>query len=65
MSPTAFPVTERHVSTDELAGMMGVSPRTIKRWVQAGMPSVTWGLRCRRFLPSQAMQWARHREMTR
>jgi hypothetical protein len=41
---------------------MGVSPTTIKRMVAAGMPSETWGMsRTRRFLPSQAMTWARER----
>jgi len=51
---------ERHVDARELAALMGVSPTTIKRMVAAGMPSETWGMkRTRRFLPSQAMAWAR------
>jgi phage terminase Nu1 subunit (DNA packaging protein) len=53
---------ERYVDARELAELMGVSPSTIKRWVAAGMPSETWGMnRTRRFLPSQAMTWARNR----
>jgi hypothetical protein len=50
---------ERYVDARELAGLMGVSTSTIKRWVRDGMPSETWGLgRTRRFLPSRAMEWA-------
>jgi phage terminase Nu1 subunit (DNA packaging protein) len=56
-------VTERYVTARQLAELMGVSERTIKRMVAAGMPSETWGMtRCRRFLPSQAMAWASARE---
>lgn len=58
---------ERYVDRHELAALMGVSPTTIKRMVAAGMPSETWGMkRTRRFLPSQAMAWARefHRDYT-
>jgi hypothetical protein len=41
-----------------------VSERTIKRMVAAGMPSETWGMsRTRRFLPSQALEWARLRRV--
>jgi len=63
MSGRTFPIVEDYVTASQLARMMGLSESTIKRWVQAGMPSVTFGLRCRRFLPSQAIQWARHREL--
>ena len=50
---------ERYVTAGELAELMGVSERTIKRMVAAGMPSETWGMgRTRRFLPSQAIAWA-------
>lgn len=55
-------MTERYVKALELAALMGVSERTIKRMVAAGMPSETWGMsRTRRFLPSQAIAWARDR----
>ena len=54
-------MTERYVDRDELAKLMGVSPRTISRWLEQGMPSETWGIRTRRFMPSQCMQWVRHR----
>ena len=52
-------MTERYVDGRELAAIMGVSLRTIRRMVAAGMPSETWGMRrARRFLPSQAIRWA-------
>lgn len=58
-------MTERYVDARELAALMGVSTRTIKRMVAAGMPSETWGMsRTRRFLPSEAMEWARARRST-
>jgi phage terminase Nu1 subunit (DNA packaging protein) len=57
MSPS-----ERYVDAHELAALMGVSGRTVKRWVAQGIPSETWGMsRTRRFLPSEAMKWARER----
>ncbi|WP_028065139.1 hypothetical protein [Solirubrobacter soli] len=53
---------EAYVDMRELAALMGVSTRTIKRMVAEGMPSETWGMaRTRRFLPSVAMAWARER----
>ena len=53
---------ERYVDARELAALMGVSTRTIKRMVAEGMPSETWGMaRTRRFLPSVALAWARSR----
>ena len=52
---------ERYVDARELAELMGVSYRTIKRWTALGMPSETWGGRLRRYLPSKAMAWARDR----
>lgn len=56
------PQEERYVSRVELAKMMGVSVSTINRMVKEGMPSVTWGARCRRFLPSRAIAWALARQ---
>jgi phage terminase Nu1 subunit (DNA packaging protein) len=45
----------------ELARIMGVGERTIARWVAEGCPSETWGQRSRRFLPSEVIEWAKHR----
>lgn len=58
--PTREP--ERYVSRRELADLMGVSVATVDRLVAAGMPSVTWGRRTRRFRPSTALAWARAQE---
>jgi hypothetical protein len=52
---------ERYVSRVELAAIMGVSVTTVDRLVRAGMPSETWGLRARRFMPSRAVIWAQRR----
>lgn len=53
---------EAYVDGRRLAGLMGVSVATIKRWTAEGMPSETWGMtRTRRYLPSRAMAWARAR----
>jgi predicted DNA-binding transcriptional regulator YafY len=50
---------ERYVTASELAELMAVSVRTIKRMTAAGMPSETLGMgHMRRYLPSQAMGWA-------
>lgn len=57
------PATERYVSRAELAEMMAVSVKTVDRLVAAGMPSETWGMRTRRFLPSRALAWARARDV--
>lgn len=55
---------ERYVDARELAQLMGVSVRTIKRMTAAGMPSETWGMsRTRRYLPTEAIAWARARSM--
>jgi phage terminase Nu1 subunit (DNA packaging protein) len=55
------PPTERYVTASELAELMGVSIRTVKAWTRDGMPSETWGMRARRYLPSEAIAWARAR----
>jgi phage terminase Nu1 subunit (DNA packaging protein) len=54
-------VLERYVTAAELAELMGVSVRTVKQWTSDGMPSETWGMRARRYLPSEAAAWARSR----
>jgi phage terminase Nu1 subunit (DNA packaging protein) len=53
------PETERYVTRQQLARQMGVSVNTIDRLVARGMPSVTFGVRARRFRPSVALAWAR------
>lgn len=52
---------ERFVTAGELARIMGVSERTIARLVLEGMPSETWGMRARRFLVSECIEWAKGR----
>lgn len=56
---------EKYVGRRELAVLLGLSIPTIDRWVKEGMPSETWGLRRRMFLPSRARAWAREREARR
>lgn len=58
------PEPERYVTRFKLAQIMGVSVATIDRFVSEGMPSETWGIRTRRFLPSTAVAWARTRART-
>jgi hypothetical protein len=53
--------SERYVSRVELARIMAVSVATIDRFVREGMPSETWGMRARRFLPSRALALAQTR----
>lgn len=59
--PVAQESGERYVDRRRLAEMMSVSVPTIDRMVREGMPSVTWGPRMRRFLPSRAIAWANSR----
>lgn len=55
-------MSESYVTRERLAQIMGISTKTVDRWVKAGMPSETWGLsRMRRFLPSACAAWARER----
>jgi hypothetical protein len=49
---------EPWITRKELAVRMGVSVRTIDRLTSAGMPSVTWGSKTRRYRASQAISWA-------
>jgi hypothetical protein len=53
---------EPYVDRRQMARLMGVNVRTIDRMVRDGMPSESWGLRARRFLPSSALAWARSRK---
>ncbi len=47
---------ERYVTAAELAQLMGVSVKTIRRLTAAGMPSETWGMaRTRRYLASECI----------
>jgi phage terminase Nu1 subunit (DNA packaging protein) len=52
-------VRERYVDARELAATLGVSATTVKRWVAAGAPSETWGMRVRRFRVSEVVAWLR------
>jgi hypothetical protein len=56
------PALESYVTAGELAELMGVSVRTVRAWTSAGMPSESWGMRVRRYLPSESMAWARTRD---
>jgi len=49
---------ERYVDAQELAHLMGVSVPTIRRMTKRGMPSQTWGMRVRRYRPSECFAWA-------
>lgn len=62
-----LPVSEKeaYVSRKQLAALMGVSLRTVDKLTAQGMPSVTFGLRTRRYLPSRALAWARQRDSRR
>ncbi len=53
---------ERYVERHELAARMGVSGGTVDNLRREGMPSVTWGRRTRRFLPSVCIAWAASRD---
>jgi hypothetical protein len=57
-------IAERYVTAVELAALMGVSLSTVKRWTREGMPSESWGMRVRRYLPSAAPAWAQARADT-
>lgn len=52
---------ERYVTRAELARLMGIHVHTLDLWRAEGMPHETWGVRTIRFLPSQALAWARER----
>lgn len=58
-------MNERYVDARELAALMGLSEPTIKRMTKAGMPSETWGMRVRRYLPSECFAWAQQRDASR
>lgn len=56
-------VPEAYVNRDEMARRLGISVRTLDEMVANGeVPSVTWGRRTRRFLPSQVIRTLAHRE---
>jgi excisionase family DNA binding protein len=55
--PTQEP--ERYISRRELAALMGIHPTTVDKLVKKGGPSVTWGLRTRRFKASVFLAWAK------
>lgn len=45
----------------EMARILGVSESTLAQFVREGCPSETWGLRLRRFQPSEVRAWAKQR----
>jgi excisionase family DNA binding protein len=49
------------LTREELAELLNCSTKTIDKFVQEGMPSVTFGLRMRRFDADEALAWARGR----
>ncbi len=55
-------VCERYVGRERMAQIMDLSTKSVDRLVSLGMPSETWGLRTRRFLPSAALAWAQARQ---
>lgn len=55
---------EQYVTRQELAEMMRVSVPTIDRMRREGMPSINWGRRLVRFIPSEAIGWAQERGRT-
>ena len=62
----APPPPEPYVGTRELARTLGVSPRTIRRWIKEGLPSQTWGMgNIRRYRVSEAIEWAKRRESSK
>ena len=56
---------EPYLTAARLASILAVSPKTIGRWVNEGMPSETWGLRARRFQLSRVREWLTEREQRR
>lgn len=54
-------MTERYIDRHELAGLLGVSVRTVYAWQCEGMPSELWGQRMRRFQPSACVAWLQSR----
>lgn len=58
---TSAAVCELYVGRERLAEIMDLSLKSIDRLVAHGMPSETWGLRTRKFLPSAAISWAQGR----
>lgn len=57
-----FPTIEPFLNRRETAKVLGVSLRTLDRFVEEGMPSKTWGLRTRVFRASEAIAWADQRK---
>lgn len=54
---------EAYVNRDEMARRLGISVRLLDKMVAEGeVPSVTWGRRTRRFLPSQVIRVLASRE---
>jgi phage terminase Nu1 subunit (DNA packaging protein) len=57
-----FPTIEPFLSRRETAMVLGVSLRTLDRFVDEGIPSKTWGIRTRVFRASEAIAWLDQRK---
>ena len=53
---------EPFLNRKETAKVLGISLRTLDRFVGEGLPSKTWGLRTRVFRASEAIAWADQRK---
>jgi phage terminase Nu1 subunit (DNA packaging protein) len=63
MTVRPLPFVDQWMTREELAKALKVSPRTVDRWRQAGMPSELWGPRSgtRRYPLGACLAWARRR----
>lgn len=52
-----FPTVEPYLNRVEMAKVLGVSLRTLDRFVAEDMPSETWGMRTRVFRASETRAW--------
>lgn len=52
------PMPERFATRDEIAELLNVSVDTVDRMRKAGMPSVVFGKKARRFPVAKAVGWA-------
>lgn len=61
--PRPIRAVESYVDRQAMAEIVGVSVRVLDGWVRdEDCPAHTWGLRLRRFLPSEVIGWLRDRE---
>jgi excisionase family DNA binding protein len=53
---------ELYLTRRQLADRLGLGLSTVDKFVRLGMPSMTWGIRTRRFQLSAVERWLRERE---